>query len=42
MRAAYRMTRWIDLNRPQELTPKESLSVNQDPVVRRLIAEREK
>ncbi|KAF8855964.1 C2H2 finger domain protein [Acephala macrosclerotiorum] len=35
MRAACRMTRWIDPNRPQELTPEESLSVNQDPVKRR-------
>jgi len=42
MRAACRMTRWIDPDRPQELTPEESLSVNQDPVVRRLVAEREK
>jgi len=31
MQAAYRMTRWIDLNQPQELTPEESLSVNRDP-----------
>jgi hypothetical protein len=42
MRAACRMTRWIDPDRPQELTPEEALSVNQDPVVRRLVAEREK
>jgi hypothetical protein len=42
MRAACRMTRWIDPGRPQELTPEESLSVNQDPVVCRLVAEREK
>lgn len=42
MRAACRMTRWIDPDRPQELTPEESLSVNQDPVVCRLISEREK
>jgi hypothetical protein len=42
MRAACRMTRWIDPDRPQELTPEESLSVNEDPVVRRLVAEREK
>jgi Protein of unknown function (DUF3435) len=42
MRAACRMTRWIDPDRPQELTPEETLSVNQDPVVRRLVAEREK
>ena len=42
MRAACRMTRWIDPDRPQELTPEESLSVNQDPVVCRLVTEREK
>jgi hypothetical protein len=35
-------TRWIDPDRPQELMPEESLSVNQDPVVRRLVAEQEK
>ncbi|KAH9206210.1 hypothetical protein DL95DRAFT_316025 [Leptodontidium sp. 2 PMI_412] len=28
MRAACRITRWIDPDRPQELTPEESLSVN--------------
>jgi hypothetical protein len=42
MRAACRMARWIDPNRPQELTPEESLSVNQDPDIRRLVAERGK
>jgi hypothetical protein len=42
MRAACRMTRWIDPDRPQELTREETLSVNQDPVVRCLVAEREK
>jgi hypothetical protein len=36
------MTRWINLDRLQELTPEKSLSVNQDPVVRYLIAKREK
>jgi hypothetical protein len=36
------MTRWIDPDRPQELTPEQSLSVNQDPAVRRLVAERGK
>jgi hypothetical protein len=36
------MTHWIDPDRLQELTPEESLSVNQDPAVRRLITEREK
>ena len=42
MRAACRMTRWIDPDRPQELTPEESWSVNQDPAVCRLVTEREK
>jgi hypothetical protein len=42
MRAACRMTRWIDPDRPQELTPEQSQSVNQDPDVRCLVAEREK
>ncbi|KAG9246656.1 hypothetical protein BJ878DRAFT_533103 [Calycina marina] len=42
MRAACRMTRWIDPDRLQELTLEESLSVNQDPVVCRLATEREK
>jgi len=39
MRAACRMTRWIYPDRPQELTREETLSVNQDPVVRRLVTE---
>ncbi|CAG8980240.1 hypothetical protein HYALB_00009822 [Hymenoscyphus albidus] len=42
MRAACRMTRWIDPDRPQELTLKQSLSVNQDPYICRLIVQREK
>ena len=42
MRAACRMTRWIDPDRPQELTLEQSLSLNQDPVVCRLIIKREK
>lgn len=42
MRAACRMTRWIDPDRPQELTLEQSLSVNQDPDIRRLVVEREK
>ena len=42
IRAACRITRWINPDRPQELTPEESLSVNQDPVVRRLVTEWEK
>jgi hypothetical protein len=36
------MTRWIDPNRPQELTLKQSLLVNQDPYICRLIAQRER
>jgi hypothetical protein len=36
------MTRWIDPNRPQELTVAQSLSVNQDPYILRLLAKREK
>jgi hypothetical protein len=42
MRAACRMTRWIDPDRPQELTLEQSLSVNQDPGIRSLVAERGK
>jgi hypothetical protein len=42
MRAACRMTRWIDPDQSQELTLEEFLSVNQGPVIRRLVAEREK
>ncbi|TVY22339.1 hypothetical protein LHYA1_G009107 [Lachnellula hyalina] len=42
MRAACRITRWIDPDRPQELTLKQSLSVNQDPYIRRVIRQREK
>jgi hypothetical protein len=42
MRAACRMTRWIDPDRPQELTLEQSLSVNQDPYIRRLVGQREK
>ncbi|KAH8663686.1 hypothetical protein BGZ60DRAFT_565713 [Tricladium varicosporioides] len=42
MRAACRMTRWIDPHRPQELTLEQSLSVNQDPAVHALVTEREK
>ncbi|KAG4443338.1 hypothetical protein IFR05_001127 [Cadophora sp. M221] len=32
----------IDPDRPQELKPEESLSINQDPIICRLVAEREK
>lgn len=42
MRAACWMTRWINPNRLQELMPEESLSVNQDLAVCRLVAERGK
>lgn len=42
MRAACRMSRWINPDRPQELTKEQSLSVNQHPRIRRLIAQREK
>jgi hypothetical protein len=42
MRAACRMTRWIDPNRPQELTLAQSQSVNEHPRIRRLVAQREK
>src|SRR5436190_21603333 len=41
MRAACRMTRWIDPDRPQELTLEQSQSVNQEPYIRRLVAQRE-
>jgi Protein of unknown function (DUF3435) len=42
MRAACRTTRWIDPDRPQELTLEQSQSVNQHPRIRRLVAQREK
>jgi hypothetical protein len=42
MRAACRMSRWINPDRPQELTKEQSLPVNQHPRIRRLIAQREK
>ncbi|CAG8982679.1 hypothetical protein HYALB_00000958 [Hymenoscyphus albidus] len=42
MRAACRMTRWIDPDRPQELTLEQSLSVNQDLYISRLVIQREK
>jgi hypothetical protein len=31
MRAACRMSRWIDPDRPRQLTPEQSASVNQNP-----------
>jgi hypothetical protein len=42
MRAACRMSRWIDPGRPQELTGEQPSSVNQHPRLRRLIATRDK
>ncbi|KAH0538662.1 hypothetical protein FGG08_004737 [Glutinoglossum americanum] len=42
MRAACRMTQWIDPDRPQEPTFEQSLTVNLDPYIRRLVAQREK
>jgi hypothetical protein len=42
VRAAYRMNRWINPDRPQELTIEQFLSVNQHPRIRRLIAQQEK
>ena len=41
MRAACRMSRWINPDRPQELTDEETLSVNEDPCIRQLLAQRE-
>src|SRR3954447_21324936 len=41
MRAACRMSRWINPDRPQELTEEQSLSVNKDPRIRQLLAQRE-
>ena len=41
MRAACRMLRWVDPDRPQELTPEQSQSVNQNPRIRRLVKQRE-
>jgi hypothetical protein len=40
MRAACRMLRWIDPDRPQELTGEQSRSVNQHPRVRELVERR--
>src|SRR5277367_5448038 len=42
MRAICRMTRWIDPDRPQELTLEQSRLVNQHPRLRRLLVQREK
>ena len=41
MRAAYRMSRSIDIRQPQELTREQPLSVNLYPRIRDLIRERE-
>lgn len=40
MRAACRMLRWIDPDRPQELTDEQSRSVNQHPAVCELVGQR--
>jgi hypothetical protein len=40
MRAACRMLRWIDPDRPQELTDEQSRSVNQHPAVSELVRQR--
>jgi hypothetical protein len=40
MRAACRMLRWIDPDRPQELTDEQSRSVNQHPNVLELVGQR--
>lgn len=40
MRAASRMTRWIDPNRPQCLTLEQSQSVDKHPRLRQLLAQR--
>ncbi|KAF1964005.1 hypothetical protein BU23DRAFT_521662, partial [Bimuria novae-zelandiae CBS 107.79] len=41
MRAACTMSRSIDARRPRSLTPEQSASVNDDPIVRSLLAQRE-
>ena len=38
MRAACRMLQWIDPDRPQELTSKQSQSVNQHPIIYELVS----
>ncbi|KAH8587509.1 hypothetical protein B0O99DRAFT_656371 [Bisporella sp. PMI_857] len=40
MRAACRMSRWINPDRPQELTEEQSSSVNTDPGIQQLLARR--
>lgn len=40
MRAACRMLRWIDPDRPQELTDEQTRSINQHPNVRELVGRR--
>jgi hypothetical protein len=37
MKAACRMSRWIDPERPKKLTHEQSVSVNEDPQIRILI-----
>ena len=39
MRAACRMLRWIDPDRPQELTDEQTWSINQHPAVRELVGQ---
>jgi hypothetical protein len=42
MRAACRMTQWIDPDRLQELTLEQSQSVNEHPCIRQLVAQQKK
>ncbi len=41
MRAATRMSRWIDTRRPRELTTEQKASIDRDPEVRELIRRRD-
>jgi hypothetical protein len=42
MRAACRMSRWIDPDRPRHLTPEQSASVNQNPRIQKLLRRQNK
>jgi hypothetical protein len=42
MKAACRMSRWIDVDRPRRLTPEQSQSVDQDNQIRKLFQRRER
>ncbi len=42
MKAACRMSRWIDPERPRFLTPEQSQSVDRDPRIRKLLRQQEK